>query len=366
MTMPLYETITRAIKERIDCGELAPGSRVPSVSELRSQYGVSHITAMRVYKELLAMNCIRGKRGSGYVVAPGGSGGSIFFGRIGNFLRPLRPTSPDDNYFNIINYAVQDECCRLHLDLLTSHTVLPLSYPPYGGDALQAVATAMLRMTPEVDGFLVDERIPDEVLQPLLPRIPKPIVVVNRNSKLPLPSVTQPNREGMLAILKAASKFEYRNYIFCEMSNGSANEAERKGAFQEYIRQNRLSPEQLRLIENCHTMPSETLFRKTDECINSFAPRGGKNMIVCSTDHLGRRIADHILRKYGSFRKTGVVSFNGFDLAMRSPRLATVKTNPVQLAVLAVRKLHSLLTVAEPREHCNITTEVNFTLGETL
>jgi DNA-binding GntR family transcriptional regulator len=105
MSTPLYLTITRAIKEQIDCGALAPGSRIPSVSELRSQYGVSHITARRVYRELLAMNCICGKRGTGYMVAQGRDGGNIFFGRIGNFLRPLRPVNPNDNYFNTINFA---------------------------------------------------------------------------------------------------------------------------------------------------------------------------------------------------------------------------------------------------------------------
>lgn len=366
MTTPLYMTITRAIKEQIDCGVLAPGCRIPSVSDLRNQYGVSHITAMRVYKELLAMNCICGKRGAGYVVAQGRDASHVFCGRIGNFLRPLRPTNPNDNYFNTINFAVQDECCRLHLDLLSSHTVLPLSYPPYNNDVLQAITAAMLKMVPEVDGFLADERIPDDLLESLLPRISKPIVVVNRNSRLPLSCVTQPNREGMLAILDAAAKFNYSNYIFCEMGNGTFNEYERREAFYEYLRKKNISTERIRIIENCFTLSVEESNKKTDEAIKSFNDFPGRTLIVCSTDHLARHIADHILKKYGSFKETGVVSFNGFDLSTRTPKLATVKSNPVQLGVLAVRKLHSLLTTAEPRVHCNITTEVNFTLGETL
>ena len=367
MEATLYRTITNAIKERIDRGSLCPGSKVPSVNELRREYGVSHITAVRVYKELMDMQYIQSKRGCGYFVAPRPAGGlRSFSGKIGNFLRPLRAYNQSDNYFNAINFAVQDECYKLHLDLLGSHTTLPLSYPPYGESVLSSITEALLKMKADVDGFLIDERIPDDLLEPVLPQLGKPVVIINRTSRLPVVTVTQPNREGMLAILEASRKFGYANFIFGEMSRGSRNELERRNAFHEYLEQHHVAPERVRIISRCGIVPPEQTEQKLEAFLSEFKRLGGKTLFVASSDHVGRPVADYLFEHYGNFCETGVVSFNGFELAFRPPVLATVRTDPVEQGVLAVRKLHELFRVAERRQALNITTKLNFTLGDTL
>ena len=367
MESTLYQTITKAIKTSIDRGELLPGSKIPSVNELRKQYGVSHITAVRVYKELTNMHYIQSKRGCGYFVAPRPMTGiRSFSGRIGNFLRPLRAYNQTDNYFNSINFVVQDECYKLHLDLLGSHVTLPLSYPPYGEATLHSIIEAILNMNAEVDGFLLDERIPDELLEPVLPRLTKPLIIVNRTSRLPVVTATQPNRAGMLAILEASGKFGYGSYIFGEMSRGSQNELERRAAFYEYLKLHQVSPERVRTIDQCGILPPEQTEKKLEDAVSELKQHGDRILFVASSDHVGRHIADYLLQHYGNFRQIGVVSFNGFELAFRSPVLATVRTDPVQLGILAVRKLQSLLTAPERRQSLNITTEVNFILGDTL
>ena len=367
MESTLYQTITQAIKNSIDQGELCPGSKIPSVNELRKQYGVSHITVVRVYKELMKLHYIQSKRGCGYFVAPRPvTGIKSFSGKIGNFLRPLRAYNQTDNYFNAINFAVQDECYKLHLDLLGSHTTLPLSYPPYGETTLRAIMESVLNMNAEVDGFLIDERVPDELLEPILPHLTKPLIIVNRTSRLPIVTVTQPNRAGMLAILEASRKFGYHSYIFGEMSRGSQNELERRAAFYEYLKLHQIPLERVHTIAQCGLVPPEQTEKRLEEAISKLKPSDGRILFVASSDHIGRPVADYLLRRYGNFRQVGVISFNGFELAFRSPVLATVRTDPVQLGILAVRKLQSLLTAPERCQSLNITTEVNFTLGETL
>ena len=47
--MTIYQQIAQDIKKAIDSREMKAGDKIPSVSELRKHYQVSHITALRVY-----------------------------------------------------------------------------------------------------------------------------------------------------------------------------------------------------------------------------------------------------------------------------------------------------------------------------
>lgn len=360
----LYQTITCAIKENIDCGKLLPGDKVPSVNELREKYGISHITAVRVYKELSTMNYIFAKRGCGYFVSDCLTGGAKnFTGKIGNFLRPLRDYNVSDNYFNTVNFAIQDECYKRHLNLLGSYTTLPLSHPPYNHTDLQNIVNAMLEMVPDVDGFLVDERIPDELLKPVLLKLGKALVIVNRSSRLPVVTVTPPNHDGMMAILEAAHKFGYDSYIFGEMSQGSQNEIDRRAAFYEFLEKHRVSSGLVRVIDRCGIYSPELTERRLETAIGELGGSGRKVLFVASSDYLGRQIADYLYQKYGSFDQVGLVSFNGFELAFNKPELATVRVDPAQLGMLAVCKLHEQLTSNNRRQAINYSTDVAFTLG---
>lgn len=67
--LPLYLQIRRGIEEKIQTGALAPGARLPTEKDLRSQYGVSRATAQRVLNELAGAGLAVRRRRRGTFVA---------------------------------------------------------------------------------------------------------------------------------------------------------------------------------------------------------------------------------------------------------------------------------------------------------
>lgn len=72
---PPFEQIRTQIASLIAVGQLANGSRLPTVRALASDLGVATGTVARAYKELEALGLIESRRRLGTVVthAPGGS-----------------------------------------------------------------------------------------------------------------------------------------------------------------------------------------------------------------------------------------------------------------------------------------------------
>lgn len=66
---PLYASVKRMILARIQSGEWAPGTRVPSENELVAEFGVSKMTANRALRELGSEGVLVRIQGSGSFVA---------------------------------------------------------------------------------------------------------------------------------------------------------------------------------------------------------------------------------------------------------------------------------------------------------
>jgi DNA-binding transcriptional regulator YhcF (GntR family) len=74
---PPYEQIRSQISSLIATGDLAVGSRLPTVRSLAADLGIAAGTVSRAYKELEAAGLIESRRRNGTVVAqptPGGPG----------------------------------------------------------------------------------------------------------------------------------------------------------------------------------------------------------------------------------------------------------------------------------------------------
>src|SRR6266487_568815 len=65
----LYEQLYRHVLDRLRAGELRPGDRVPSESELADRFGVSRITSRRALQALERANLVTRIRGKGSYVA---------------------------------------------------------------------------------------------------------------------------------------------------------------------------------------------------------------------------------------------------------------------------------------------------------
>ncbi|MGX6961798.1 PLP-dependent aminotransferase family protein [Vagococcus xieshaowenii] len=68
-SVPLYQQLVTAIKQKIMTGELIPGDRLPSERHLSEQLQVNRSTIIRAYDELAAEGIVTKKRGSGTLVS---------------------------------------------------------------------------------------------------------------------------------------------------------------------------------------------------------------------------------------------------------------------------------------------------------
>ena len=65
----LYKSVSSALRQRIDTGLYEPGARIPSVSELAAEFGVSTITIRRAIRDLSLEGRLTGRQGLGVFVA---------------------------------------------------------------------------------------------------------------------------------------------------------------------------------------------------------------------------------------------------------------------------------------------------------
>jgi DNA-binding transcriptional regulator YhcF (GntR family) len=63
---PPFAQIRETVRNQVDTGELAPGTRMPTVRQLAGELGVAVNTVARAYRELEALHVIetRGRAGS--------------------------------------------------------------------------------------------------------------------------------------------------------------------------------------------------------------------------------------------------------------------------------------------------------------
>lgn len=358
--MAKYQEITADLQNMIGQGRLRPGDRLPTVGELRSRYQVSHITIVRVFKELSGLGLIEALSGSGYAVRKMKPQGRT--GAIANFNRPMRPTGKVDNFLNDINIHLQMECFSRGLDIWQSHTTRPLNIRPLSDAALTAITDAMIEAAPRADGFLVDEFIPDSRLEPVLDKIGKPMVVINRRTVLPVDSVTPPNREGMAAMVAMALKMGYRDFIFCAQNVYSSNFEERSAAFRDCVREYGLER-----VEYIRRDTGSEIIRELDSIIPAKVKCGMRPLLVCISDYTARCLAGWAPeRGLVPGRDLGIFGFDGFDMAGEAPELTTIKSQPDKIGALAVELLHRRITGENTNPPGNHTSEVLVAPGRTI
>lgn len=64
----LVNQIVSAIKQAIEDGRLAPGSKLPSIRRLAQSHGISHFTVVEAYDRLVAQGYLKAERNAGFFV----------------------------------------------------------------------------------------------------------------------------------------------------------------------------------------------------------------------------------------------------------------------------------------------------------
>ena len=66
--IPVYHQVFTQIRDAISRGDLAPGTRLPSIRAMSADLGVSHITVEKAYLQLSVEGYVRSQARSGFVV----------------------------------------------------------------------------------------------------------------------------------------------------------------------------------------------------------------------------------------------------------------------------------------------------------
>jgi DNA-binding transcriptional regulator YhcF (GntR family) len=69
---PPYEQVREQVRAQVQAGELAPGTRLPTVRRLAGDLGLAANTVARAYRELEALGVIETRGRAGSVVTGGG------------------------------------------------------------------------------------------------------------------------------------------------------------------------------------------------------------------------------------------------------------------------------------------------------
>lgn len=163
MSSVKWKQIADEIRAQIECGGLAPGSPLPSETELAKQYGVCRVTAHRAMFELQRLGLVVRRRKLGTFVAEPPPAKPVFIAAIFPFVHDY----PQVEYLRGIRSALPDQ---YNLLLCETH------------NEPQCEAQYLRRMQHEADGIVCYPTC-DPKNTPLLQRIldnGKPLVCVDR------------------------------------------------------------------------------------------------------------------------------------------------------------------------------------------
>lgn len=365
----LYKSISNDIIKDINNGKLAPGDKIPSVKNLCTSYDVSHVTALRAFRELSDSNLITQKDGKqGYFVNSKTSvKHQTHTGTIGCILRPLREIRTTDNYFNEIIYGIQNEIYNKRYDLLSSHFSSMFNKFHLTEQVHSEILKVIIDMSPKVDGFLIDELVPDEIINEATKSVKKPMVIVNRPSSLTIDSVSPADKEGIFELFDAAKRMGYDKFIYCYPGGKDINEVTRLNAFKNCIKKNKVSKNEWHIVNDFSTKVLSETAPELFEVYKEFK-KHGKVLIMTPSDHMAR-VCCKIFEdnKVNIPSDVGVTGFFGTGYAnYQKPELATIKIPAEDIGAQAVDILVEKIINREYITPCNSTVKGNLHLGESI
>src|SRR5262245_432464 len=70
--VPLYLQLATAVRQRIHCGNLPPGTKIPSLGDLQTEFGVARVTVRQAMDRLEREGLISRHKGKGTFVKSNG------------------------------------------------------------------------------------------------------------------------------------------------------------------------------------------------------------------------------------------------------------------------------------------------------
>lgn len=361
----LYEKICDDIKALIASGKLKFRDKVPSVSDIREKYNVSHITALRAFKELVTDNYIDFVKGKGYFVTSNSTQTQPDLkNAFGCLIRPLWKYNLTDNYYNEIFCGLQREAQHRKLDLLQPHSTHYLDALPPRQEGFKEILDAALKMADNVDGFIIDDRIPDNVIEEIMAKTSKPLVLLDRVSKLNIDTVTADNAGGSAQAAKMAIDKGFKNFIVCCDAGAclTYNVSTRIESFIDTL--NSYDGISTEIVDSCNIEPYEETLAKI---LNLLKIKNGSTAIY-ATAGVARYICDNLDgKKFVMGKDVGIVCFEATGYAkLRKPYITSININTYELGEKAIEILCGRINFTLSSAKMNHVIPVMFSIGDTL
>ncbi len=358
----LYRQIVDDISRKIRSGAIRPGERVPSVTEIRSDFQVSHITALRALKELTADGIIAKQPGLGYFAAENTAADNTIR-TVGCLMRDISVLT-HDHYFNEIMHGIQKEAGVYRFNTLFPHlsTAIDTKQILLPDDVMKSV----IQQKELVHGFIIDPRIDDELVGKIIQLTGKPIVILDRSSELKINSVFADNRGGMDKLFKTLLRMGYKHFIYADSGQAEYNQDMRRLAFREIAMEQKVAPEQYRVLTGCSVYPEQEMLEAFWPFVKELS--GQKTAIICSSDGTARRLCTRLLEAgYRIPEDIGICSFGGMEYTtMCKPELTTLKIDTIQMGSQAMKTLVTLISNSTTEQPQQCALPLNLIFGETI
>lgn len=361
----VYKRIKADIINMISSGKIKPGEKIPSLGNIQDEYKVSHMTALRVQKELFIEKHVDLEKGKGYFArtVDEQKPRTDVQGIIACFTRPSRETTSHDNYFNEINQSIQNESMKRTFGLVYPHCNYRLFANFKNDETQNIIKDTVLKMEPDVDGFFLDERVSDRIVDDLKKKICKPMCMIGRATRSGIDSVAPDNEDGARQAALLCLKMSYEFFFVGRNGLSPENCHERTDSFIDELLKNGISSDRIMEFEYCIGSNEETWGAVEKNWNDSL-----KTMVFVPNDHTARWIADLLYEKNGALGKmAGVLGYEGMGYAtMRKPHLTTVDVKPIEMGAKAAEVLIGRINgtvFGGPEKHVAPST---FKMGETI
>jgi len=231
---PIYLQILQSVSESIRRGELGPGGRLPTETELAESLGVNRMTISRGYSLLESKGIINQRRGQGSFVSP--DAGKMLGVSHRRFLRTVGFVFGATNFEDIphnYKFLVFDAMTGVSLRFQQTH--VNLAHLPIG-NVPGALPDAVKNRISEYDAFLLMGNT--KVLEPfveLTRQYSIPNVRLSESSPWPdVPSVTYDRRHAMRLAVDHLVRCGHRTIGYIGLDDRSTNghNSKRGGFFE--------------------------------------------------------------------------------------------------------------------------------------
>ena len=342
MAVAVYKKIAAKISRKIDCGDLTPGSQIMSASQLCSYYDISHVTALKVFKELSSHGYVTASRGKGYFVSSYGRGSSSQkSGCIAVMMRPFREHSDTNNYFNNINLGISDECDKRRFNRINMHCCAALSNKHPEASALAEIKKVMLDLGKQVDGYIIDPRIPDDIIEEVRKATQKPMVLLQRESKLKVDCVLPEEFPAVEQMLNMLQRLKYENFIIGHSGGNELDPADRGTRFKQMLIEKGVNEDNIAEFSNYYIQARDKTMSDILKLCKNIDERK-KTVIICGSDAIAQNVLEDLPGRY-NLQVPGDIGLTGFGnyafAKHKKQNLTGVEVHPKAIGELAVKTL---------------------------